>query len=129
MQLTKATIGLVLGLGLIAGACGGDDKPSSSTERQPSPPAARQQAAVGDSPAEIMSKQLAPSYPDASASQVDCLSNGILDQLGQTRFNTLVAIGMAEKAGVRAESARSAQEVADFEKIRTLAKGCGLSVR
>jgi hypothetical protein len=135
MQLTKTTIALLLGLGLFAGACGGDEEPSSPAARNPGapaaqrPPAAGQQAAVGVSPADALSKQLAPAYPDASASQLDCVSSGILEQLGLARFNAVLAVGIQEKAGARPESARSAQHVKDLETIRTLTKDCDLPVR
>lgn len=134
MQLTKATIGLLLGLGLLTGACGDDEKPRPAPEQpppaaakqQPAPPAAAQRPVAGGAEAQNVRNIVASAYPTASSTQLDCLTNAIVEELGHKRFARILAVQLQEALGGRAESARNAQDAADIEKVGGLVTGCGL---
>lgn len=128
MQTSKTIIGMLLGLGLLAAGCWGDEEPASA------PP----QAAPGEAPAaatpptlsarDRVRADLARSYPDASQAEIDCFADKIVDQVGFERFLELVAIVMQENAAIRQPEARTPEDSAGFQKLRDLGAECGISV-
>ncbi len=128
MRKTLIVASLVAGT-LLVGSCG-EDRDESAEARRVEP---RQSPAAGigrppsrTSEQDTIRRFLEVVIPDATPSQLECATSGIIRDLGYERWQLLLRVGVAEKKGHLDPADRSPQLRHLSAKNKEIAIQCGL---